>query len=106
MSERPFAVGDRVFVAGDRGCSLAEVVCALSRGEFPPLALAPAFGFVRRMLCDWRVDFLVSLAYYVGGERVCVFALRRPCGVWLDVGGRELLLRRLPALVLDGAQLS
>jgi hypothetical protein len=92
--ERPFAVGDRVLVAGPPGQVVGEVIEAATAYEMPGLGPASASHQAKQIMHEWRVDFLVVIRHEHAGQLVGFFALHHPSG-WRDLRGQDLQITRV-----------
>jgi hypothetical protein len=94
--ERPFAVGDRVLVAGPPSQVVGEVIEAATPYEMPSLepASASAAHQAKQIMHEWRVDFLVVIRHVHAGQLVGFFALHHPGG-WRDLRGHDLQIARV-----------
>ena len=92
--ERPFAVGDRVLVAGPPGQVVGEVIEAATPYEMPDLGPESVSHQAKQIMHEWRVDFLVVIRHKHDGQLVGFFALRHPGG-WRDLRGQNLQIARV-----------
>lgn len=93
-SECPFAVGDRVLVAGPPGQVVGEVIEAATPDEMPDLEPASGSHEAKQIMHEWRVDFLVVIRHQHDGQLVDFFALHYPGG-WRDLRGQDLWITRV-----------
>jgi hypothetical protein len=92
--ERPFAVGDRVLVAGPPGQVVGEVIEAATPYEMPDLGPESVSHQAKQIMHEWRVDFLVVIRHEHYGQMVGFFALHHPGG-WRDLRGQDLQIARV-----------
>jgi len=92
--ERPFAVGDRVLVAGPPGQVVGEVIEAATPYEMPDLGPESVSHQAKQIMHEWRVDFLVVIRHEHDGQLVGFFALHHPGG-WRDLRGQDLQIARM-----------